>query len=182
LTRTTRRKENARISGRVDVSRPPTTRAAELESLYVERYADYVRVATAIAGSEARAADAVQETFARALSSIGAFRGEGPLAAWIWRILVNTSRNAARTRDLPSDDIERNGAQPASPASDDELGVRRWVASLPERQRLAVFLRYYGDCDYRAIAEALEVEVGTVSAMLSTAHAALRRMMKEVPS
>jgi DNA-directed RNA polymerase specialized sigma24 family protein len=36
-----------------------------------------------------------------------------------------------------------------------------------------VFLRYYADLDYRSIAEALEIEVGTVSATLSAAHTAL---------
>ena len=48
-----------------------------------------------------------------------------------------------------------------------------WVAALPERQRLAVYLRYYADLDYRAIAHVLGVEVGTVSATLSSAHQAL---------
>src|SRR6266511_14414 len=115
-------------------------------------------------------------------SSIDAFRGEGPLAAWVWRILVNTSRNEARPRELPGAASEQNGPQPESSSRGDELGVRRWVASLPERQRLAIFLRYYGDCDYRAIAAALDVEVGTVSATLNAAHTALRRMLKEVPS
>ncbi len=157
-------------------------RRTDLEALYVERYAEFVRVARAITGSDARAVDVVQETFARALASIDAFRGEGALAAWVWRILVNTSRNETRARELPSGAIEQNGRQPDSSSGTDELNVRRWVAALPERQRLAVFLRYYGDCDYRAIAEALEVEVGTVSATLSAAHIALRRMLKEVPS
>ena len=45
-----------------------------------------------------------------------------------------------------------------------------WVRNLPERQRVAVFLRYWADLDYRAIAEVLEVEVGTVSATLSSAQ------------
>jgi RNA polymerase sigma factor (sigma-70 family) len=54
------------------------------------------------------------------------------------------------------------------------------VAALPERQRLVVYLRYYADLDYRAIAEVLGVEVGTVSATLSSAHQALRRSLKEV--
>jgi RNA polymerase sigma factor (sigma-70 family) len=49
------------------------------------------------------------------------------------------------------------------------------VRNLPERQRVAVFLRYWADLDYRAIAEVLEVEVGTVSATLSAAHQSLRR-------
>jgi RNA polymerase sigma factor (sigma-70 family) len=57
--------------------------------------------------------------------------------------------------------------------------VRAWVASLAERQRFAVFLRYFADLDYRSIATALEVEVGTVSATLATAHAALRRTSEE---
>jgi RNA polymerase sigma factor (sigma-70 family) len=56
--------------------------------------------------------------------------------------------------------------------------VRRWVAALPERQRLVVFLRYYADLDYCAIATALDVEVGTVSATLSSAHRALRKQLE----
>jgi RNA polymerase sigma factor (sigma-70 family) len=55
------------------------------------------------------------------------------------------------------------------------------VSALPERQRLVVFLRYYADLDYRSIAVVLGIEVGTVSATLSAAHTALRRLMKEVP-
>ncbi len=58
--------------------------------------------------------------------------------------------------------------------------MRAWVAALPERQRLAVYLRYYADLDYRSIAHALGVEVGTVSATLSSAHQALRRSLRRL--
>jgi RNA polymerase sigma-70 factor (ECF subfamily) len=150
----------------------------ELEALYRERFGDFVRVATAITGSELQAIDAVQETFARALASFESFRGEGPLAAWLWRILLNTARSH-RAAHAPDDATELQGA--SSNGHIDDLGVRRWVAALPERQRLAVFLRYYADLDYRGIASALEIEVGTVSATLSAAHRALRRLMEEVP-
>jgi RNA polymerase sigma factor (sigma-70 family) len=51
---------------------------------------------------------------------------------------------------------------------------------LPERQRLVLFLRYYADLDYAAIADALEIKSGTVAATLHTAHAALRRQLLEV--
>jgi RNA polymerase sigma factor (sigma-70 family) len=54
------------------------------------------------------------------------------------------------------------------------------VAALPERQRLVVFLRYYADLDYRTIADALDVEVGTVSATLAAAHRAVRQRLEEV--
>ena len=52
----------------------------------------------------------------------------------------------------------------------DDLDLRSWVAALPERQRTALFLRYYADLDYRAIADLLGVEMGTVSATLSSAR------------
>jgi RNA polymerase sigma factor (sigma-70 family) len=41
--------------------------------------------------------------------------------------------------------------------------VRAALAGLPERQRLALFLRYYADLDYAAIAEALSISRGTVT-------------------
>ena len=40
--------------------------------------------------------------------------------------------------------------------------------------------RYYADLDYRTIAQALDVEVGTVSSSLSAAHAAIRKSMRVV--
>jgi RNA polymerase sigma factor (sigma-70 family) len=102
-----------------------------------------------------------------------------PLEAWLWRIIINAAlqiRRALRADAEAEIDllVEPNG-QPVL-----DLAVRRWVALLPERQRLAVFLRYFADLDYRSIAAALDVEVGTVSATLAAAHAALRRSVQEV--
>jgi RNA polymerase sigma factor (sigma-70 family) len=102
-----------------------------------------------------------------------------PLEAWLWRIVINAAqqvRHGLRQEIEPEAElfVDPNGR----PVED--LAVRRWVALLPERQRLAVFLRYFADLDYRSIAAALDVEVGTVSATLSAAHAALRRSAQEV--
>jgi RNA polymerase sigma factor (sigma-70 family) len=151
----------------------------ELEDLYRVRYRHFLRVATAIAGDEASGHDAVQDGFAQALREQQSFRGEGPLEAWVWRTVVNAALAVRRRRSSRREAPEAIGV-----ASDngqaDESGVRRWVAVLPERQRLAVYLRYYTDLDYRSIAHVLGVEVGTVSATLSSAHEALRRSMEEV--
>jgi DNA-directed RNA polymerase specialized sigma24 family protein len=42
-----------------------------------------------------------------------------------------------------------------------------------------VFLRYYADLDYRAIAVVLGVERGTVSATLHSAHETIRQQIEE---
>jgi len=153
----------------------------EIEELYRARYRQFLRVATVILGDEPTAHDAVQEGFAQALKQRLFFRGDGPLEGWVWRIVTNAALAARRAQRAhrespePSEDWPSRNGHAA-----DETGVRTWIAALPERQRLAVYLRYYADLDYRAIATALDVEVGTVSATLSAAHQALRRSLKEV--
>jgi RNA polymerase sigma factor (sigma-70 family) len=88
--------------------------------------------------------------------------------------------NAARKRcwDLPPVDA---GVTDLVDASQNGFGdpVRAAVAALPERQRLALFLRYYADLDYASIAAALGVAEGTVAATLNAAHKALRESLKE---
>jgi RNA polymerase sigma-70 factor (ECF subfamily) len=142
--------------------------------LYEERFATFARVASAIAGDAAVGADLAQEAFVRAIQNRRGFRGEGPLEAWVWRIVVNVAHDA-RARSAERMVVAPEAAGPADVV--DDYGVRRWVGELPERQRAAVFLRYFADLDYRAIALALGVEVGTVSATLSAAHQALRKSL-----
>jgi len=93
--------------------------------------------------------------------------------------VVNAALAVRRSREARREAPEAVGIAAANGQAD-EWSVRAWVAALPDRQRLAVYLRYYADLDYRSIAHVLSVEVGTVSATLSSAHEALRRSMKEV--
>jgi RNA polymerase sigma-70 factor (ECF subfamily) len=152
-----------------------------LESLYRADLPRFVRAATAIVGDESGGRDAVQNAFVQAVKKQGSYKGEAPLEAWVWRIVVNEAL-AQRRRATP--EFERTAsAHAAAPSTNGvperDSTVRAWVASLPERQRLVVFLRYFADLDYRSIASALDIEVGTVSATLATAHAALRRSCEE---
>ena len=150
----------------------------DIEALYGRHYRSYVRVARAITSDRERAIEAVQEGFANALQARHTFRGEGSLEAWVWRIVVNAARAAARS---PLVEGPLNGvSRPETPPPVSELAPL--IAALPERQRHAVFLRYYADLDYRSIATVLEVEVGTVSATLAAAHQAVRRSLMEVVS
>ena len=75
-------------------------------------------------------------------------------------------------------ELSEDSTQNGDPA--DQRAVRTLIASLPERQRLAVFLRYYADLDYEAIAVALGVQPGTVAATLHAAHSSLRGRLQEV--
>jgi RNA polymerase sigma-70 factor (ECF subfamily) len=153
----------------------PGATIAEIEDVYRRRFPRFLRVARAALGDEDRAGDVVQETFARAIRSRFDFRGEGSLEGWIWRTLVNLCADERRSAEprTPTESAS-NGHPPEWPE------VRAAVAALPERQRLALFLRHYADLDYEAIATALGVQRGTVAASLHAAHESLRRTLSEV--
>jgi RNA polymerase sigma factor (sigma-70 family) len=154
----------------------------QLEALYRSRYRQFLRVAVAIVGDEDVAQDAVQEGFARAIKSARSYRGEGTVEAWLWSVIVNAARAGRLNREIELATPDQPALPSQNGRTDDvDSQVRAWIAALPERQRLAIFLRYYADLDYSAVATALGIEVGTVSATLSTAHAALRHSFKEVP-
>jgi len=147
---------------------------AELERVYRAEFTRFVRVATAVAGDEQSGADAVHDAFVQAVRNRRSFRGDGPLEAWLWRMVVNAAKKRAG-RELASD------PQDIPAVHENGFGdpVRSLVAGLPERQRLALFLRYYADLDYESIAATLGVAPGTVGATLNAAHAALRNSLKE---
>jgi RNA polymerase sigma-70 factor (ECF subfamily) len=152
--------------------------AAQLEALYRERFEHFTRVASAICGDLDQGRDAVQTAFTIAVRERRSFRGSGPLEAWVWRIVVNEARRLVKQpQTVP---LEQLGAVTANGQPADRPRIAAWVAALPERQREALFLRYYADLEYRAIADILGIEVGTVSATLSAAHKALREKLEEV--
>jgi RNA polymerase sigma-70 factor (ECF subfamily) len=128
-------------------------------------------VAAAIAGDRELGLDAVQEAFASAVRKRRSFRGRGTLEAWVWQIVVNAARDARRRRPVPAVPHEpsSNGHAPALP-----------LELLTERQREIVFLHYYADLDYAAIADALAISPGTVGATLNAARQTLRAALEEV--
>jgi RNA polymerase sigma-70 factor (ECF subfamily) len=161
------------------LSRSPGASLEELEALYRESLPRFRRVAAAIVGDRERACDVVQDAFGTAIRRRASFRRSGPLEAWVWRLVVNTARDQARPFQPPPEELlARQEAQNGSTPLHEELRVA--VAFLPERQRLVLFLRYYADLDYAAIAAALEIAPGTVAASLNAAHAALKRTLQEV--
>jgi RNA polymerase sigma-70 factor (ECF subfamily) len=155
----------------------PGASPAQIEEIYRKRFQAFLLGVTAFVRDGDLALDVVQEGFALALRRRATFRGEGNLEAWLWRIVLNVARDTLRFR-------RRQAAAPqlepieVSDERDDDL--RALLLGLPERQRLAVFLRYYADLPYEEIAEALDISPGTVAASLNAARRALRRTYEEV--
>jgi RNA polymerase sigma-70 factor (ECF subfamily) len=151
--------------------------ALALEQLYLRRYAAFRRAVAAIVGSEEVARDVVQETFARALRNRKSFRGDGSLEGWVWRIAVRTALEMRRNgREVGLEDALARAGLP-KPERDPALAEA--IRRLPPRRRLIVFLRYFADLSYAAIAEAIGVAEGTVAASLAQARHELETALQQ---
>ena len=153
----------------------------QIEAAYRGDGAALERVAIAIAGDEQLGCDAVQDAFVLALRNRAKFRGDAPLVAWIWRIVINEARKR-RAREAGARAVDLSVLEPADASmngSADRARLRVLISRLPERQRLVLFLRHYADLDYATIADALEIKPGTVAATLSAARDRLRDQLQE---
>lgn len=149
-----------------------------IEDLYRTRYAHFREALAPVVGDRDRAHDVVQEAFAQALRKSSDLRKTESLPAWVWRIAYRIALDERRA-PCSIGDVD-DDVTILEPERHPELAAA--LRTLPAQRRLVLFLRYYADFSYAEIAEALDIRVGTVSATISQAQAALldRLMSKEV--
>jgi len=150
---------------------------AALEELYQERYEHFRRMLATITGDYDTARDATQQAFAPAVAQRHSFRGEAALGTWVWRIELHAAIDQRRS-DIayaePTDAVPEVAFVEAE--RDPEFAAA--VQTLPPRQRLMLFLRYFADLSYREVAELCDVSEGTVAASLHQARAHLRSVLQ----
>lgn len=150
-------------------------RAEEIERLYRNSFVGFRNAMATVSGDWESARDAVQEGFARAYRSRRQFRGDGSLEGWVWRIVLRTAvEQHRRDRPVPLGEVEADLVEPER-----DRVLAEAMRELPPRRRLMVFLRYFADLDYATIAEACEVEEGTVAATLAQARKSLAAILDE---
>jgi RNA polymerase sigma-70 factor, ECF subfamily len=158
----------------------------------VERYQDRLyNTIYRLVGSSEDARDLLQETFIKAYENLEGFRGGSGLYTWLFRIAVNASLSHRRKRKpinataSATDEDEAaptdTWADPAAPdpadpilAAETETVVQEALNSLDEEYRTVVVLRDIQHCDYREMAQILDVSLGTVKSRLHRARLMLR--------
>lgn len=134
-----------------------------------------------------RAEDLAQEVFLRIYRGLPYFRGESRLSTWIYRIVANVCHHEHEARPaMASLDDDRERRRPPAPASADrhvsDLELRdrldKAIARLPPPYRLLVAAHYLDGVQYEALAEALNLPLGTVKTHLYRAKQQLRRLLQ----
>jgi RNA polymerase sigma-70 factor, ECF subfamily len=157
------------------------------------------RIARAIVKNDAEAEDVVQETYVRAFTSLGSFRGESALLTWLTRIALNEALGRLRRSRpaLPLDELSSAGdidgarlimfppAQlPKSPEA--ELArsqvrqlLEHAVDELPEAFRIVLILRDIEEMSIEETAALLMIKPETVKTRLHRARKLMRTALSK---
>jgi RNA polymerase sigma-70 factor, ECF subfamily len=148
----------------------------------VERYKHLVYgMVWRLTSDRSRTDDLAQEVFLKIYRGLPYFRGEARLSTWIFRIVSNVcaQNRAERRAETSTDSVREPGAADAAFA---ELELRdrldKAIAQLPENYRLLIAAHYLEGVQYEALAEALDIPIGTVKTHLYRAKRRLRELLQ----
>jgi RNA polymerase sigma-70 factor (ECF subfamily) len=143
------------------------------------------------------AEDVVQDAFIKAYRALPAFRGDSAFYTWLYRIAINTAKNALvsaarRPMSFDLDAQDAAGADFQARLKDTDTPerlllteeirstVNRAIDSLPEDLKTAIVLRELEGLSYEEIARTMECPVGTVRSRIFRAREAIDRHLKLV--
>jgi RNA polymerase sigma factor (sigma-70 family) len=141
------------------------------ERFYVAHRDEVLRYLRRLLG--ARAEDAWQETFLRALRAYDRLEHGRHLRAWVFTIATNVAMDELRAR--PSDNLAQAGEPSVELRRDTFKELEHLTDRLPPTERAAVVLRYGYDLGYAQIADALGSSEEAARAAASSGVRRLRR-------
>ncbi len=136
-------------------------------------------VALRFAGHDDDAEDLVQDTFLTVFQKAASYRSQGRFSSYLLCILANRSISGHRKQrpilvaSLPE---PTGGPEGESSLVQAQASARiaALLAELPERQRMAIVLRYYQELSHAEIAETMEISQKAVERLLHRARLTLR--------
>ena len=136
------------------------------------------------------AEDVVQDAFVKAFTKLSTFRGGSQFYTWLYRIAHNSAISQIRKRK-PTESLDHDAGMTAatlegqhvSPSQrlerqEENRQLSDALNRLKEEQRSVLVLREMEGLDYDAIAEILDVPVGTVRSRLHRARAQLKEELE----
>jgi RNA polymerase sigma-70 factor (sigma-E family) len=152
-------------------------------AIYSEHYRSLVRLAAFLVRDTATAEEVVQDSFVAMHGAWRRLRDTDKALSYLRQSVVNRSRSVLRHRMV----VDKNTPKPPPDMPSAEHGAiiqleRSAVVSalrgLPERQREALVLRYYGDLSEAQIASVMGISRGAVKSHTARAMAALRAVLE----
>jgi len=151
-------------------------------TIYTENYRSLVRLAAFLVRDTSTAEEVVQDSFVAMHGAWRRLRDTDKALSYLRQSVVNRSRSVLRHRMV----VDKNTPKPPPDMPSAEHGAitlleRSAVVSalraLPDRQREALVLRYYGDLSEAQIASVMGISRGAVKSHTARAMTALRLVL-----
>jgi len=144
----------------------------------VRRYQSMVfSIAQHFLADRQAAEELAQDVFLKLHATLPTLKSEDHVKFWLRKVTAHRCIDYQRRRKLPQVSLD-DAPEPTSPAQESDPFVARRlqqiVASLPEKPRLVVILRYQEDMLPEDIAEVLAMPIATVKSHLQRSLALLR--------
>lgn len=153
-------------------------------AVIVARYhAPVYRVAWRLNGGHVDTDDVAQETFLKLWNNPAQLREAGALKGWLMRVASNLVMDRYRQKPMMELDYANEIADPtiSAPSLIDQSYVTKFVdaavASLPDRQKLALALVHFEHMTNIAAAAAMEISVDALESLLARARRALKEKL-----
>lgn len=175
------------ISARIVADAAPEVADVDFADI-VRRYQSMVfSIAQHFLGDRSAAEELAQDVFLQLHGKLATLESEEHVKFWLRKVTAHRCIDYRRGRKPAQVSLE-DAPEPESPAQSSDIFVakrlQQIVASLPEKPRLVVILRYQEDMPPEDIARVLSMPVGTVKSSLQRSLALLRdkvtRTMGEV--
>jgi RNA polymerase sigma-70 factor (ECF subfamily) len=141
--------------------------------------ADVWRLCVAL-GSPGEEQDLVQETYLRALGSLGTYRGEAPVRAWLLSVARNVCADHVRRRERQRRLLDRVRPHPLDAVSPAHTSIDDLLAELgPDRREAFVLTQMLG-LSYEEAAATLGCPIGTVRSRVARARADLAAEVRRI--
>ncbi len=162
------------------------------EELYDRFSAAMLAICMRYTGNKAEAEDLLQEGFIKVFKNIYEFkaRNEGSLAAWIKRIMINTSISYLRKKkqqlfieNIESLNIYENEGDTNEIVENnqpDSEQLMKMISELPDGYRLVFNLYVLEDYGHKEIAQILGINEGTSKSQLSKARLFLQKKLNGI--
>lgn len=133
-------------------------------------------------GNAADAEDIAQEAFLRVLDAAPRYRATAKFRTFLYRVLTRLCIDFSRRKVIGVSNVEsaidpRTGPVESVIGDERAREVRKALMALPDRQRMAVVLRYYENLGHQEIAAALGTTAKGVERLLSRARSLLEPLL-----
>ncbi len=184
------------LAGKAESAPGAAALGAEFEALSMPLAETLFATAFRITGNAARAEDLVQEAYVLAWQKFAQYQRGSNFKAWLFRILILTSKNEMRTQRKQPAQLGDDTAHIVTPNDSEQTGMsaplgffdhaeigdddfKRAVDRLDTSHRTILMMVTLGELSYQECADSLSLPLGTVMSRLHRARKQLQADLYE---